>query len=272
MVHKRRDPKKGASWRRIIGRQAHSGVTVRAWCLDRQLSEATFHWWRRELARRDGERKTSTRTGELKRSTRPHPRDGGKQRTLPAMTSPALVPVRVAQDDLQAGGGSIEIALPDGRCIRVRGPVDRQTLTDVLTVMRSSPCRAEGSVAVATRKPRRNEEREYRISMEIVVDAHDSDERAMGWYYYLEDELQFPFTASCIAKRAISPLRIEDDVEVIGMTDEDECAREMFVTIRWEKDGLAVPLSQLEPIGDTDEQTRRAIEDWHYWIGMGYEF
>jgi hypothetical protein len=45
----------------------------------------------------------------------------------------------------------------------------------------------------------------------------------------------------------------------------------MFVTIRWEKDGLAVPLSQLRPAGDTDEQTRRAVEDWHYWVRMGYE-
>lgn len=28
-------------------------------------------------------------------------------------------------------------------------------------------------------------EREQRIAMEIVVDAYDSQERAMGWYYYL---------------------------------------------------------------------------------------
>ena len=107
--------------------------------------------------------------------------------------------------------------------------------------------------------------------MEIVVDTYGPDEQAMGWYYYLENQLQFPFTAICIAKRAISPLRIKDEVEVIRMPDEDECAREMFVTIRWEKDGLAVPLSQVKPIGDTDEQTKRAVEDWHYWMGMGYE-
>ena len=98
--------------------------------------------------------------------------------------------------------------------------------------------------------------------MEIVVDAHDEGERAMGWYRYLGDQLQFPFTATCIAKRAISPLRIKDEVEVIGMPDEDECAGEVFVTIRWEKDGLAAPLSQLKPISHTDEQTRQAIEDW----------
>ena len=140
MAHKRRDPKKEASWRRIIRRQARSGVTIRAWCLDRQLSEATFHWWRRELARRDGEWKKPTRAGELKKSTRAQPREGGKKQTRPVAGSPAFVPVRVNPDDLQAGGSPMEIALPDGRCIRVRGPVDRQALVDVLAALERPSC------------------------------------------------------------------------------------------------------------------------------------
>lgn len=126
---------------------------------------------------------------------------------------------------------------------------------------------------MAKSKPKRDTEREDRIAMEIVVDAYDAGERAMGWYYYLEEQLQFPFTASCIAERAISPLRVKDEVEVIGMPAEDECSHEMFVTIRWDrKDGLAVPLSQLKPSSDTDEHTRQAIEDWQYWVTVGYEF
>jgi hypothetical protein len=128
------------------------------------------------------------------------------------------------------------------------------------------------SVLVATREPKRDKHREDRIVMEVVVDAYDEVERAMGWYYYLEGRLHFPFTAICIAKRAISPLRVKDKVEVVGMPDEDECTREMFVSVRGEKDRLAVPLSQLKPTRDTDEQTKQAIEDWHYWVKMGYEF
>ncbi len=112
--------------------------------------------------------------------------------------------------------------------------------------------------------------------METIVDAYNEHERAMGWYYYLEDRLQFPFTATCIAQRAISPLLAKDEVEVIRMADAYECSHEMFVTIRWgkgrAKDGLAVPLSQLRPSSSADEQTRQAIEDWHYWVKMGYEF
>ena len=76
--------------------------------------------------------------------------------------------------------------------------------------------------------------------MEIVVDAYNSEERAMGWYYYLESHLEFPFTASCVEKCAISPLQIKDEVDVMGLANERECGHEMFVTIRWEKEGLAV--------------------------------
>jgi hypothetical protein len=116
----------------------------------------------------------------------------------------------------------------------------------------------------------RDEEREQRIIMEIVVDAYTSAEQAMGWYYSLEDRLRFPFVARCIAERSISPLRVGDEVEVVGMAPEEECEHEMFVLIRWERRALAVPLAQLEGIV-VDEQTRQAIEDWQYWVAQGYE-
>ena len=108
--------------------------------------------------------------------------------------------------------------------------------------------------------------------MEIIVDAYGAEEQAMGWYYYLEERLRFPFTTLCNAKRAISPLRAHDEVDVIGMAPEEECAHEMFVLIRWERDGLAVPLSQLTPIDVTETRTREAVEDWHYWVNRGYQF
>jgi hypothetical protein len=94
----------------------------------------------------------------------------------------------------------------------------------------------------------------------------------MGWYYYLEEKLRFPFTAVCSEKRAISPLKIKDEVIVLEMAPDEECEKEMFVMIQWDRDGLAVPLSQLTPINSTDKQTKQAVEDWHYWVRMGYEF
>lgn len=117
----------------------------------------------------------------------------------------------------------------------------------------------------------RDEAREYRIDMEAVVDAYDPEERAIGWYYYLDDKLSFPFLTRCIAKRVTSPLRVGDEVEVIDMAPESECEHEMFVMIRWEREGLGIPLSQLQVI-HADDQTGEAVEDWHYWLNRGYQF
>jgi Calcium binding len=91
----------------------------------------------------------------------------------------------------------------------------------------------------------RDQQREQRITMEIVVDAYTPEEQAMGWYYSLEDRLHFPSAARCTAERDISPLRVGDEVEVVGMAPEEECQHEMFGLIRWERRRLAVPLSVL---------------------------
>jgi Calcium binding len=115
-----------------------------------------------------------------------------------------------------------------------------------------------------------DEEREQRITMEIIVDAYTPEEQAMGWYSSLEDRLRFPFAARCITERRISQLSVGDEVEVAGMAPEEECQHEMFVLIRWERRPLAVPLVQLEGVA-VDEQTRQVIEDWHYWVAQGYE-
>ena len=121
-------------------------------------------------------------------------------------------------------------------------------------------------------KTKKDEDREERIIMEIVVDAYGPEERAMGWYYYLDDTLQFPFTAKCKSRRQISPLKVGDTVEVTGMADGEECEREIFVKIHRDDDALAVPLGQLDPVDVDDDETIQAVEDWHYWTEMRYEF
>ena len=120
-------------------------------------------------------------------------------------------------------------------------------------------------------RPTRDTDREERITMQVVVDAYDASERAMGWFAYLENELEFPFTARCTHRRAISPLLAGDEVEVLSLAPAEECGHELFVMIRWENDGLGVPLSQLEPRG-AGRGTGVAIADWHYWVRHGYEF
>ena len=116
-----------------------------------------------------------------------------------------------------------------------------------------------------------DKEREERIDMEVVVDACDSDERAIGWYYYLAEQCEFPFRARCIAERTISPLLVDEEVEVVGEAPARECEKELFVTIQWNARKLAVPLSQLAAV-ESGIETEQIVEDWQYWVQRGYEY
>ena len=107
--------------------------------------------------------------------------------------------------------------------------------------------------------------REARIIDEIIVDAHTDDERAMSWYYYLESELRFPFEAECVQRRAISPLRKGEKIQINALAPEEDCAREILVLGRWQGRSLGAPLGQLKPV-NVNKATAQAIADWHYWL------
>ena len=116
-----------------------------------------------------------------------------------------------------------------------------------------------------------DKEREDRIDDEVIVDAYGEEERSIGWYYYLAEGITFPFKAQCIVERSISPLKINEQVEVIDIASADDCEHDMLVMIRLMDRTFSVPLSQLNPI-DVDDQTQTIIEDWQYWVARGYEF
>ena len=120
-------------------------------------------------------------------------------------------------------------------------------------------------------KPERDPLREARIQDEATVDAYGPEEQAMGWYYYLERKIRFPFQAKCIAAKAVSPLLEGESVEVRGMAPEEACASDMLVLIKWQGRTMAVPLSQLQVIKGNNA-TNEAIADWHYWVAQGYLF
>ncbi len=106
-----RDLNKESFWRRMVREQPASGFTVRAWCDQHQIPTASFHWWRRELRRRD--------------------RKESKGR---------FVRVHVAEGEAADSDGRIEIVLTCGRRVRMSGRVDRQMLADVLAVLGGQAC------------------------------------------------------------------------------------------------------------------------------------
>lgn len=108
-------------------------------------------------------------------------------------------------------------------------------------------------------------EREKRITMEIIVDIYEEDELALGWYYYLEQTLNFPFPAQW--KMSSKKARV-DSVEVVGMASEEECESEMVCEVAFEGDVFSAPLMNLSA-PDADDKTQEAIADWHYWVNRG---
>ena len=116
-----------------------------------------------------------------------------------------------------------------------------------------------------------NTEIEQRITYKVVVDAYGPEERALGWLYYAEERMSFPFLGRCTATRGISPLKEDEEVVVLGLAEEDECSNELFVRVEWQGRNSAVPLSQLASI-DGDVDTKQVVEDWRYWTCRGYMY
>jgi hypothetical protein len=111
----------------------------------------------------------------------------------------------------------------------------------------------------------RDEKRDERIEMEIIVDAYTKDEQAMGWHIYLEETMDVPFEARCLEEQEISPLEEGETVRVVGKPSSEPSLRQQFVTIEWKGREFGVPLSQLEPV-DASDTTEQAVSDWHYWL------
>ena len=55
-------------------------------------------------------------------------------------------------------------------------------------------------------KLKKTRNRKDRIHNEAVVDAYGPKERVLGWYYYLENQLRFPYETRCIVAMVVSPL------------------------------------------------------------------
>ena len=130
-----RDLEKESAWRRMVGEQAGSGLSVRAWCRAHGVKESGFYAWRRELARRDAEPVPGPRPASEVSGEGTQPSVG--KRARPAAS---FLPVRVTGAVVAGDDSRLEIVLADGQCVRLTGPVDQQALADVLEVLERRSC------------------------------------------------------------------------------------------------------------------------------------
>lgn len=118
----RRDPAKERFWREVIQRQQKGGLTVSAFCVAEGLKDWSFHWWRRELAKRDREKSAA--------------KADSKPKDVPSFVPVQLVPEREA---IQASS-TIEVVLNSGQRVLIPAAFDPQSLDSLLTVLGSHPC------------------------------------------------------------------------------------------------------------------------------------
>ena len=95
-------------WRRHVAGWVRSGESVRGYCRSRGVSEAAFHFWKRELKRRDA--------GTAKKAER-------------------IAFAEVRLPSFAVHEGLIEIAVVGSRRIQVHPGFDEETLVRVLAVV-----------------------------------------------------------------------------------------------------------------------------------------
>ena len=124
-----RDLAKEQFWRRIIRRQQQTDVPISAFCQREGLKIANFHWWRRELIRRN-QQKTASCPGPLTKEPSQPP------------VAPVFLPVRVVETELAPSQPAplIEIVLHSGLIVRVPSGFDPRTLGEMLAVLEGRPC------------------------------------------------------------------------------------------------------------------------------------
>jgi len=107
MAMQQRDSGKEQFWRELVAEQRASGLNVREFCSARQVREASFYSWRRELQRRDEQ----------------------------GVARPAFVPVTVVPTAAQ-----VEVRCPSGHVITLPN-ANSETLRQLFAALASeAPC------------------------------------------------------------------------------------------------------------------------------------
>jgi len=126
----KRDHGKERFWRRMLRLWRRSGLSVRAFCGEHDLTEPSLYAWRRIIAERDRE-STPVRAGHNVRSRK-------SASEVAADDTPAFVPLRVIDTSAQV---AIEVVLERGRVVRVLRGFDATTLRQLLAILDGErPC------------------------------------------------------------------------------------------------------------------------------------
>lgn len=148
-----RDLERESLWRGRVFAQGSSGVSVRAYCAAQGLSESSFHYWKRELKRREGERAGAVGGAAGSRGCvegagasegrggrhASAPGVGGRAGRSPGRSMGLFAEVCVRGAARSAQGG-VEVVLGAERRIRVGADFDEETLRRVVSALEAMGC------------------------------------------------------------------------------------------------------------------------------------
>ena len=146
---RRGDPERKRQWQAAVEQWRQSGRTVRDFCRAQGLKESAFYFWRRKLTQRHPQAGTRGRN-DLPQPASKTPQRGGVAMPRHTLSSAVpgrpqdgqarFLPVRVIAREAAGSDAGLEIALANGRVIRVPVGFDRQTLAGVLALLEARPC------------------------------------------------------------------------------------------------------------------------------------
>jgi hypothetical protein len=116
---------KRSYWRGMLRRQRESGLSVRQFCADEDLSYASFYRWKRKIG--PGDRRAVDKS---RRQVSQHPPTLSRV-AKPSGSTGAFIPVRVRA----AGSSVLEVVHPRGHVVRVPAAFDAGSLQQVLDVL-----------------------------------------------------------------------------------------------------------------------------------------
>jgi len=120
----KRSEEKRAYWRNLLKRQTASGLGVRQFCREENVSEASFHSWKRKFLHGDRPTNHSAEKGGRRRPK-------AKPATGQGDHAAAFIPVRLSP----ATNDRVEIVHPRGHVVRLPAVVDANSLRHVLDAL-----------------------------------------------------------------------------------------------------------------------------------------
>jgi hypothetical protein len=110
-------------------------------------------------------------------------------------------------------------------------------------------------------------ERDYRIHDEIIVDAYGEEEQAMSWYYYMEENLEFPMKAK-VKLRLRGGKTEEKAIKIVEIDPESETSLTLRLGITEGKSDRVQYVSPADIVRiQTTEGNLEILNDWLYWRG-----